>query len=176
MKSAREIYREMMSFDITPARSLMKRENPNLSDDEVEHAMKGLLQWLAGHAAAPHNQQAYVMLLGPVDEAFHAFILNTRLYMRFCRDHVGFFIHHTPVETELAAKLEADGSLHYTVDFLETEFGDTLSPQLRAWCDGVRSGELSATAVSCLWGQNVQEDPSILEHFGLVSIVKRWAS
>jgi hypothetical protein len=154
----------------------MRRGNPQLIGRRADEALEGLLQWLAGHAAAPHHEQSYVMLLGDVDEAFHAFILNTRLYMRFCKEHVGFFIHHTPADEELAAELQANGSLRYTVNFLEDAFGESLSPSLCDWCDGVRSGRLGAAAVSCLWKLNSAEDPSILAHFGLTDITQRWSS
>lgn len=176
MLSALEIYERMKTVDLSPVRALMMRENPHYTVEEVDEAMDGLLQWMAGHSAAPHFDQTYVMLFGPVDEAFHAFILNTRIYMHFCKEHVGFFIHHTPVDEEEAAELFEEGSLDYTVNFLEETFGDALSPALRAWGEGIRSGQLGASAVSCRWGLNTQADPSILEHFGLPSITNRWAS
>ena len=176
MSLVRTNYEKMRKVDLSAVRGLMLRENPQLTNREVEESIEGMLQWLAGHASAPHNEKSYVMLFGPVDEAFHSFILNTRLYMRFCKEEVGFFIHHTPVEEELAAELVADGSLEYTVNFLDEAFGEKLSPALRVWCEGVRSGKLGASAVSCLWGQNIAEDPSILAHFGLTSITQRWAA
>ena len=32
----------------------------------------------------------------PVDKAWHEFILSTREYARFCEEHFGRFIHHSP--------------------------------------------------------------------------------
>ena len=33
---------------------------------------------------------------GPVDDLWHTFILYTRQYARFCDEHAGHFLHHTP--------------------------------------------------------------------------------
>ena len=35
-----------------------------------------------------------------VDDVWHAFLLFTREYSAFCRDAVGFFVHHTPTTRE----------------------------------------------------------------------------
>ncbi|PTQ87705.1 glycine-rich domain-containing protein [Agitococcus lubricus] len=37
-----------------------------------------------------------------VDEAWHAFILSTKAYDRFCRRAFGYFLHHHPAETMLS--------------------------------------------------------------------------
>lgn len=166
----------MKAVDMSAVHALLVRENPHLTTQQADQAIDALMQWLAGHAVAPHVEPAYVMLFGVVDDAFHAFILNTRAYMKFCKEQVGFFIHHTPVSDSEASELLESGALDYTVDFLLTEFGDTLSPLLHDWYRGVKEGTLGAAAVSCKWGMNIAEDPSILEHFGLVSITRRWTA
>jgi hypothetical protein len=41
---------------------------------------------------------------GPIDEAWHTFLLFTREYDAFCRYHFGVFIHHAPVTATNRAK------------------------------------------------------------------------
>ncbi|GAA4059896.1 hypothetical protein [Actinomadura miaoliensis] len=36
----------------------------------------------------------------PVDPAWHAFILRTQAYLRFCQEHAGRYIHHVPFQDE----------------------------------------------------------------------------
>jgi len=36
----------------------------------------------------------------PVDLAWHAFILRTQAYHRFCQEHAGRYIHHVPFQDE----------------------------------------------------------------------------
>jgi hypothetical protein len=174
MKSAFEIYKEMLTADFRPVIQFMLRENESMTEIDALQGLDGVIQWMAGHAAVPHMDQTYVMLNGSVDDAFHAFILNTRLYMKFCKEHVGFFIHHTPVEDHEAEALFLEGGIDYTITFLEDSFGDQLSSSLKAWSVGHKKGALKAVAVSCKFGMNIAEDPSILKHFGIPSIVERW--
>lgn len=44
-----------------------------------------------------------------VDDAWHAFILFTRGYERFCRQAFGRFLHHTPAEAMPSPTLATDG-------------------------------------------------------------------
>lgn len=174
MKTALEIYREMLKADFRPVLNFMLRENAELTEVDALCHLDSLVQWMAGHAAAPHMEHSYVMLHGPVDNAFHSFILNTRLYMKFCKEYVGFFIHHTPVEDHEAQKMSLEGDIDYTINFLRDSFGNELSSSLKAWQEDHAEGRIAISAVSCRWGFNIKEDPSILEHFGLVSIVDHW--
>jgi hypothetical protein len=164
----------MKRFDHSAAVDLMRREHPVLSTEEIYAAFDGWLQWMAGHAVDPHQMNTYVMLLGPVDEAFHASVLCTRKYMEFCRTEVGFFIHHTPVSAEEALELAEDGSIEYTIRFLREQFGGQLAPVLQQWGEDFDDGKIGPSAVSCKWGLNSQADSEFLAHFGLTSFTERW--
>lgn len=152
----------------------MRREHPEFSASEINEAFDAWLQWMAGHVVNPHQENTYVMLLGPIDEAFHASILCTRKYMEFCKTKVGFFIHHTPVSEEEAVELTNDGAILYTINFLRKQFGQNLAPMLVRWEDDYSKGKLCPSAVSCKWGLNSQADSEFLAHFGLTSFTDRW--
>ncbi|MEU7633837.1 hypothetical protein AB0C34_28310 [Nocardia sp. NPDC049220] len=61
-----------------------------------ELVAKGLRQWLACCAAAMRDDQVIGMPSHAVDEAWHGFILCTRLYAEFCAAAYGRFLHHFP--------------------------------------------------------------------------------
>lgn len=56
----------------------------------------GLRQWLRCCGAALRDDQVIGMPSHAVDEAWHGFILCTRLYARFCAQSYGRFLHHYP--------------------------------------------------------------------------------
>ncbi|USN88378.1 MAG: hypothetical protein H6780_02650 [Candidatus Nomurabacteria bacterium] len=174
MKTATQYYQAMREFDHSAAVALMQREHPELSAAQVDEAFDAWLQWMAGHAVNPHQEHTYVMLLGPVDEAFHAAVLCTRSYMQFCQFEVGFFVHHTPVAAEEAQALIDEGAVHYTIQFLREQFGLDLSPALVRWEKDFDAGKIGPSAVSCKFGMNSSADAEFLRHFGLTSYTERW--
>lgn len=56
----------------------------------------GLRQWLRCCGAALRDDQVIGMPSHAVDEAWHGFILCTRLYADFCTRAYGRFLHHYP--------------------------------------------------------------------------------
>lgn len=154
-------YNEMREFDFDPVVSLIKREG-FVEDTKIDVSLDGLIQWLAGHAVKKHDDP-YVMLHGDVDRVFHAFILNTKLYTKFCIEHVGFFIHHTPLDAELASQPLILQGIDYTINFLDNEFREILSPSLKKWLEDHKKGLLNVSAVSCV--RNGHDDISIAEEF-----------
>lgn len=137
----------MQSFDMSPIVNFMVREGASKAD--AEDQCRALLQWMAGHAVQRH-QTPYVMLNGKVDQAFHAFILNTKAYHAFCDRYVGWFIHHTPLDAEQAAESTVLAGISYTTDFLQAEFGSSLHPLLNGWVHEAEKGNVTVAAVSCI--------------------------
>jgi|AntRauTorckE6833_2_1112554.scaffolds.fasta_scaffold27903_2 hypothetical protein len=144
-------YREMKStFNTTVLVQFAVRDGYAKDETSARSNLDGVLQWLACHAVKEHAEQPYVMMNGVVDEMYHAFMLNTRLYLHFCRDYIGFFIHHTPVDDVQADEIRLVGGIDYTVDFLQEAFGDELAQALQQWVIMREQGELSASSVSCV--------------------------
>lgn len=137
-------------FDLAPIIAFAVRDSYLPDETTAKRAFDGLLQWVAGHAVEEHPEHPYVMMNGEVDQAFHAFLLNTRSYLHFCRDYVGFFIHHTPIVDVTATQYEIAAGIDYTVGYLDATYGDQLAPSLRDWAILHQRGMLTATSVSCV--------------------------
>ena len=138
------------SFDCEGLVQFAVRAGHATDEVSARRNLDGVLLWLACHAVKEHAEQPYVMMNGPVDEMYHALILNTRTYLHLCREYIGFFIHHTPVNDVEADKIKVVGGITYTIDFLQRAFGSELAPALCRWVDAHDSGELHASSVSCL--------------------------
>lgn len=119
------------------------------SEAHADDSMNGYLQWVAGHAVERH-ELPYVMMHGDVDGMLHAFMLNSRRYLHFCRDYVGFFIHHTPLDDVQVPPDHLMKGVGYTVNYLMKAFGNELSPALLAWAHLHAQGNLHPTSVSCM--------------------------
>lgn len=73
--------------------------------------------------------------------------MKLKHYQSFCQKHVGFFIYHTPMDSESANKYVLLGGIDYTTAFLLRMFEGFLNPHLATW------GSLenrSISAVSCV--------------------------
>lgn len=97
------------------------------SIDESERAWFAFLQWFAAVPNYPGGE-GLVMLKGPVDKMWHAFILHTKLYREFCEVHLGFFLEHQP-----QPGFPTQASIERTVEFLISQYSTDISPLLAAW-------------------------------------------
>lgn len=69
---------------------------PHLSVRDCELVERGLRQFFM--ACLRSKKQFVAMPSQAVDAMWHEFILHTPAYQRWCRDALGFFLHHTPAE------------------------------------------------------------------------------
>lgn len=125
------LYDRMKSgFDYSQILWTMSRYNPAMSKDEAGRLLDAFLQWIS---IVPLNDanQFVTMFQTPVEEAFHCFVLNTRLYKQFCEQYLGFFFHHDPLVQEEGEEIAR--AARFTVEKLEEAFGEDLSPELKAW-------------------------------------------
>src|SRR3989344_7838963 len=113
-----------------PIISTLLRERSVSNEAEARNLLDAFLQWIALIPVVERGK-VFVMLKTPVDEVFHAFVLNTAFYQEFCQKYFGFFIHHNPLDGDTSAKI--DEGVNYTVDLLEQHYGEQLHPELRAW-------------------------------------------
>jgi len=129
--SARDLYDQMRrGFDFSPVIWTMRRYDTDMSEARATELLEAFLQWVS---LVPSNTPTnyVVMFQTPVEEAFHAFVLNTRAYAAFCEQFMGFFFHHDPLTDEAGPEVEQFA--RYTVDRLKAEFGEQLHPELRRW-------------------------------------------
>ncbi|MBU0830446.1 MAG: hypothetical protein KKB08_13800 [Gammaproteobacteria bacterium] len=74
----------------------LRETYPHLSPRDCELVERGLRQFFL--ACLRSNRQFVAMPSKAVDALWHEFILHTQAYKLWCRDALGFFLHHTPAE------------------------------------------------------------------------------
>ncbi len=88
----------------------------------------GLLQWLSAIPFAQPGQP--IQQVEAIDRLWHAFVLNTKLYRRFCDRFFGRYIDHDPLDRQFEA-LSKKQYARFTLATLEAEFGAELHPTFR---------------------------------------------
>lgn len=71
--------------------------NPSIDAQGWELVERGLREWFI--CCAWRGSMVLGMPSRAVDDAWHAFILDSEAYFRFCLDTLGGYLHHTPDET-----------------------------------------------------------------------------
>lgn len=121
------------------------------ADEEIAKShLHATVQWLIAHGASEHADHIYLMFEGPVDHAYHALMLNSKLYLTLCREQVGFYVHHTPLDASDYALDDLEKGVDYTVGFLEKTYGGDLAEPLKEWSVMRAAGQLTANSVSCV--------------------------
>jgi hypothetical protein len=130
-KAGRVLYEEMVKdFDYSQINWTIRRYNNSISEADANQMIDAFLQWIS---LTPRNTREIYMVMfkTPVEEAFHNFVLNTRIYQVFCEKFLGYFFHHDPMVQETGPEVERIAK--YTVEMLETNFGSDLNPLLKDW-------------------------------------------
>lgn len=74
----------------------LREAYPHLSAKDCELVERGLRQFFV--ACLRSRRKFVAMPSQAVDRLWHEFILHTQAYRHWCRDALGFFLHHTPAE------------------------------------------------------------------------------
>jgi hypothetical protein len=106
----------------------MLRENPNISESQANSRVDALCQWLSLVKLAKKESLA-LQMLSSLDEAWHAFILNTKLYREFCDKNFGFQVDHDPIEAVNEDVPRKEYAL-FTLWALKKVYGNKLNPLL----------------------------------------------
>ncbi|OGG50590.1 hypothetical protein A2704_02325 [Candidatus Kaiserbacteria bacterium RIFCSPHIGHO2_01_FULL_54_36b] len=130
-------------FDFAPIKKRLLAEGRVTKD--VEGLQLAFCQWFSMFPKLQPGQ-TYVMLFDDVDEFFHVLIIHTETYEKLCFDHLGFKVHHHPLGESSPEGIGA--GIPASVDLLEAEFGEELSPLLKEWR---KSHERGAAKVSCAY-------------------------
>lgn len=75
-------------------RDKLRERHEHLTDADVDRVLEGLRDWFRLSKRA--NGQMLGMPSRVVDDAWHEFILMTRVYHQFCDGAFGRYLHHTP--------------------------------------------------------------------------------
>lgn len=98
-------------IDTYPYARLLDRRlatrHPGLSDAQRAEVFAGLVDYF--HICRQAGRRMVAMPSQAVDDAWHEFILFTRLYDRFCQRAFACFLHHTPTEAMASPTLATAG-------------------------------------------------------------------
>ena len=72
----------------------LSKAHPHLDDRQRATAVRALRQWF--HVCLAARGKFVAMPSKIVDDAWHAFILDTEAYAQFCKEAFGRFLHHHP--------------------------------------------------------------------------------
>lgn len=86
--------------------SHLRARYPELTPMQVSEVLEALRDWFELCRRA--RRRLFGMPSQAVDEAWHAFILDTRAYGAFCRAAFGRFLHHTPAEAMAGPRTAQD--------------------------------------------------------------------
>lgn len=130
-KAGKTLYNEMINdFDYSTINWTIRRYNDSISEEDANQMIDAFLQWIS--LTPINNRELYmVMFKTPVEETFHNFVLNTRIYQVFCDKFLGYFFHHDPMIQETGPEVERVAK--YTVEMLEKTFESELNPLLKDW-------------------------------------------
>lgn len=156
---------ETVEGRIAPLERVLAYRNPDVIDrflDEfdlprahAEEIFREMLRWLwlcakrrVDLAGGRHGALPRLLLLDDlyaVDQMWHAFIVFTDEYIRFCNTRFGFYIHHYPITTEERrrerqrwetspedARQERREMLSGVYGYIHDELG---APILKKWCE-----------------------------------------
>jgi hypothetical protein len=115
------------AFDYSPVLDTAV-QHYGLSRADAASRFDGLLQWLSAIPFARPGQP--IQMVEEIDRLWHAFVLNTKLYRRFCDRFFGRFIDHDPLDRDFA-ELSKKQYARFTMATLTQEFGDELHPAFR---------------------------------------------
>ncbi len=80
---------------------------PQLTEQQLDMVFQGLREYFRiCHRA---KKRMVSMPSQVIDDAWHEFILSTRIYERFCHKALGRFLHHTPTEAMATPTLAREG-------------------------------------------------------------------
>lgn len=77
-------------------RRKLSQKYPQLSEQQLDMVFQGLRDYFRICHQARNRMLS--MPSQVIDDAWHEFILSTRLYEKFCNKALGRFLHHTPAE------------------------------------------------------------------------------
>jgi hypothetical protein len=88
-------------------RRKLAQKHPQLTEPQLDMVFQGLKDYFRICRQAKNRMVS--MPSQVVDDAWHEFILSTRIYEKFCSKAMGRFLHHTPAEAMSAPTLAKAG-------------------------------------------------------------------
>ncbi len=137
-----ELLRKAEAFDLSGFLEKYSKDTQTPIED-ARAICSEMNKWLVVCALERDNQYS---IFGAVDNMWHKFITHTQLYMKYCNEIAGFYIHHEPAPVDVSVNHAEKGIESYSGGFpdsvingydrllsrMDEVFGSTESTQ-RAW-------------------------------------------
>ncbi len=88
-------------------RHKLSQKHPQLTEQQLDMVLQGLRDYFRICHQAKNRMVS--MPSQVIDDAWHEFILSTRIYEKFCTKAMGRFLHHTPAEAMPTPTLAKSG-------------------------------------------------------------------
>jgi hypothetical protein len=88
-------------------RRKLAQKHPQLTEPQLDMVFQGMKDYF--RICRQAKKRMVSMPSQVVDDAWHEFILSTRIYEKFCNKAMGRFLHHTPAEAMPAPTLAKAG-------------------------------------------------------------------
>lgn len=141
-----ELCEAMKRINFTPVIRTMTSDM-GFSTEDAREQIAAFIQWFSCVPSVAPGA-VFTMLKVPVDDVFHACVLNTAFYRNLCSEILGEFLDHTPIDTETIEQL--DEGVRYTVELLEATYGTDLHPALADWRRLLDTGTYVLSCAACL--------------------------
>lgn len=113
-----EIKAYVRDFDLTPVTKKYARQ-ASISDEEALRLTHEIKRFFVLRAIFKIKYG----LRGRIDDLFHVFILNTRLYHEFCERVFGQYLHHSPADDDIKSENEGVAYIRLLIDYFR-HFGE----------------------------------------------------
>ncbi len=132
---ARELYRRMKAVDFSAVITTVLRESNLKTVEEIEPLLDAFLQWFSLVPEALDGKP--LQMLESVDPIWHAMILNTAFYRRFCEEFIGEFVDHNPMDVTQNTRAVKRAYADHTLALLRRTYGDSVNPALLSLHDSI---------------------------------------
>ncbi len=122
------LYRQMKEVDFSPVIQTALRESGITTVTEAHDFLDAFLQWFSLIPEALDSQP--LQMLESVDRIWHAMILNTAFYRKFCEEFVGEYVDHNPMDVTQNTRATKRAYADYTLALLKRTYGDQVHPAL----------------------------------------------
>ncbi len=137
---ALEIYRRMQMENFGPILDTAVETCGVPDEARAKELLDAFLQWLAVIPQASEGNG--LQMFKEIDRIWHAMVLHTRFYRRFCDTYFACFIDHDPAETK-RERVAKRASADYTLALLRATYGQDMNRELFTL----------ENVVDCCWGR-----------------------
>lgn len=143
-ESVLKAFERKKRFDFAPLVQRYAKEY-GLNQEESQEHIDEMCRFLC---LAGSTRSSYSMM-GPVDHAWHTFILFTKMYSDFCNEIAGKYIHHNPGEILTGTRDSYVGGYNNLLADYERAFGTNPPPHIWPQITATAADDISCISCNC---------------------------